>query len=124
MPCGSRGCPHLRQQPLRFRLRQPASNHRLRHLPLAIKLAVMNLLTYERRLNDEDWKAIAYALRRKGHLAQYLNWEIAATKARPQLSYVNLDYVIAALREAAPVYRPAHETIRKLQSKGRKAQAR
>jgi hypothetical protein len=70
-----------------------------------------------RQLNDEDWKAIAYALRRKGQLAEYLTWEIAATKAQPELYFVNVDYVIAALREAAPFYRPAHETIRKLQSR-------
>jgi len=54
-----------------------------------------NLLLCARRLNDEDWKAIAFALRRKGYLAQYLNWEIAATAARRELLLKDRDVVIA-----------------------------
>ena len=80
-----------------------------------------NLLLCARRLNDEDWKAIAFALRRKGYLTQYLNWEIAATACK-ELLLKDRDVVIAALREAAPLYLAAHGTIRKLQRKRRRRQ--
>jgi hypothetical protein len=56
-------------------------------------------------------------MRQKGYLSQHLNWDIAATEARQQLMFMNRDKVIAALRDAAPLYVAAHDAIRKLQCK-------
>lgn len=80
-----------------------------------------NLLLLARRLNDEDWKAIAFAMRCKGHLTEYLHFQEAAIEGRPQLMYCyDVNVVLAALREAAPLYPAAHDTIRKLERKRRK----
>jgi hypothetical protein len=79
-----------------------------------------NMLAFDRCLNDEDWKVIAYALYRKGYLTEYLHYLEAATEGRTKLRLMDRDVVRAALREliatpdAASFHPAAHDAIRKL----------
>ena len=80
----------------------------------------VNLLLLWSKLTERVRKAIVFALRRKGYLTQYLNWEIAAATAPPsELMLMDRVVVTAALHEAAPLYLAAHDAIRKLQRKRR-----
>jgi hypothetical protein len=80
-----------------------------------------NLLLLLHRLTERERKAVVFALRRKGYLSQYFNWEIAAATAEPaKLLLMDRDVVIAALRGAAPLYLAAHDAIRQLQRKYRR----
>jgi len=79
-----------------------------------------NLLPFERRLNNEDWKVIAFALYRKGYLTEYLHYLEAAIEGRTKLRFMDRDVVRAALRElistpdAASFHPAAYDAIRKL----------
>lgn len=44
-----------------------------------------NMLPFVPRLNDEDWKVIAFALCRKGYLTEYPHFLEAAARGRNQL---------------------------------------
>jgi len=78
------------------------------------------MLAFDARLNDEDWKVIAYALYRKGYLTEYLHYLEAATKGRTKRPYMDRDVVRAALRDlvatpdAASFHPAAHDALRKL----------
>jgi hypothetical protein len=80
----------------------------------------LNMLPFVPRLNDEDWKVIAFAMCRKGYLTKYPHFLEAATKGRYELWYSDRDVVRAALRElvatpdAASFHPAAHDAIRKL----------
>ena len=81
----------------------------------------VNLLLLWSKLTERVRKAIVFALRRKGYLTQYLNWEIAAATAPPsELMLMDRDVVRAALREliatpdAASFHPAAYDALRKL----------
>jgi hypothetical protein len=68
------------------------------------------------KFTERERNAIAFALRRKGYLIGYFTWEIAATKALPELLLMKRNTVLAALREAAPFYPACYDAIRKLEA--------
>src|SRR5215510_1115778 len=76
-----------------------------------------NLLPLLPELTEKDLQTIAKALRRKGHLTEYLHLGHAATA--PEIGFLNRKEVIAALREAARTYPEVLDTIGKLQRKCR-----
>jgi hypothetical protein len=80
-----------------------------------------NMLPFVPRLNDEDWKVIAFALCRKGYLTEYPHFLEAAARGRNQLWFKDRDVVRAALcdliatSDAASFHPAAHDAIRKLE---------
>jgi hypothetical protein len=80
----------------------------------------VNLLAKLHKLTDEDRENIALAMRccgpEKNSLKDFPDY-LKAAAAIDTIGLLKRKEVIAALRKTAYFYQPAHDTIRKLQSK-------